>query len=165
MPASTSQALTVTVRRGSTNDDLGPVPHARNHVVEEQVGLGFERIGADDHDRVGEPVVLIGVVQFVDAHVARGVHFGIVGRAVVDAAVLHLHRLEVELAGAPGVLVAAGRAAMVEHRDEEVVLVVLVDHARRDARHEIERIVPACRLPGAVAPDHRLARAAAAACR
>ena len=137
-------------------DDLRTVPHPRNHVIEKQVGLRFERVGTDDHNRVGEPIVRVGVIELIDAHVAAGVHLGIVGRAVVDPAVLHLHRLEVELAGAPGVFIAAGRAAMVEHRDEQVVLVVLVDHARRDSGDQVEGVVPACRLPRAVPPDQWL---------
>ena len=125
-------------------------------MIEEQVRLGLQRIGTDQENRVGEAIVLIGVVELADAHVAGRMNFRIIGRPIVDAAVLHLHRLEIELAGAPGVLVAASRATMVEHGDEEIVLIVLVDDARRDARNEIERVVPARRLPGAVTPDHRL---------
>ena len=94
----------------------------RHPVVEEVVGLGFERVGADRDDRVGEFGVLVAVVEFANAHVARGVDFGIVGRTIVDADVLDLHRPEIELAGAPGVLVAAAGAAMVEGRDEQAVL-------------------------------------------
>jgi hypothetical protein len=57
----------------------------RDPVVEEVVGLGLERVGADDHDGVGQLGVLVAVVELADAHVARRVDFGIVGRAVVDA--------------------------------------------------------------------------------
>ena len=138
------------------DDHAGAVPHARHHVVEEQVGLGLEGIGADQEDRVGERVVLVAVVQLADAHVAGRVHLGVVGRPVVNPAVLDLHRAEIELARAPGVLVAAGRAAVVEHRDVEIVLVVLVDVAGGDPGNQIERIVPRGRLPRAVTPDHRL---------
>ena len=77
----------------------------------------------------------------------------------MDAAVLHLHRPEVELAGAPGVLIPAGAAAVVEHRDVKVVLVLLVDDTRGDAGHEVQCIIPRGRLPGAVAPDHRFRQA------
>ena len=62
-----------------------------NPVIEEVVGLGFERVGADRNDGVGEFGVLVAVVQFAHAHVARGMDFGIVGRTIVDADVLHLH--------------------------------------------------------------------------
>ena len=94
----------------------------RHPVIEEIVGLGFERVGADRHDGVGELGILVAVVQFADAHVAGGMDLGIVGRPVVDADVLHLHGAEIELAGAPGVFVAAAGAAMVEGRDEQPVL-------------------------------------------
>ncbi len=137
----------------------GVAPHAGDHVVQKEVRLRLERVRPDHEDRVGQAVILVAVVQLADAHVAGGMDLGVVGRAIVDAAVLDLHRLEVELARAPGVLVAAGRAAMVEHRDEEVVLVVLVDHTGGHTRDEVKRILPAGRLQGAVAPDHRLGQA------
>ena len=128
----------------------------RHPVVEEVVGLGLERVGADRNDRVGELGVLVAVVEFAHAHVAGRVDFGIVGGAVVDADVLDLHGAEIELAGAPGVLVAAARAAVVEHGDEQPVLALLLDDRRGDARDEVERIVPGGRLHLAVAPDHRV---------
>ena len=131
----------------------------RHPVVQEVVGLGFERVGADGDDRVGELGVLVAVVEFADAHVAGGVDLGIVGRAVVDADVLDLHGAEIELAGAPGVLVAAAGAAVVEGGDEQPVLALLVDHRDGDARDEVERVVPARRLHLAVAPDHRVGEA------
>ena len=170
LPASASQALTVTVRRGSTmtmraaacvssgssacflaSDDAAQV---RDPVVQEVVGLGLERVGADRHDRVGELRVLVAVVQLAHAHVARGVDLAVVGRAVVDADVLDLHGTEIELAGAPGVLVAAARTAMVEGGDEQAVLALLLDHPGGDLGHERERVVPGGRLHLAVAPDH-----------
>ena len=128
----------------------------RDPVVEEVVGLGLERVGADRHDGVGELGVLVAVVELAHAHVAGGVDLGVVGRAVVDADVLDLHRLEVELAGAPGVLVAAAGAAVVEGRDEEAVLALLLDHRDGHARHEVERVLPARRHLHALAPDHRV---------
>ena len=128
----------------------------RHPVVQEIVGLRLERVGADGEDRVGELGVLVAIVELADAHVARRVDFGIVGGAIVDADVLHLHGAEIELAGAPGVLVAAAGAAMVEGGDEEAVLALLVDDGGRDARDEVERVVPAGRLHLAVAPDHRI---------
>ena len=91
----------------------------RNPVVEEIVGLGFERVVADRNDGVGQLGVLVAVVQLADAHVAGGVDFRVVGGAVVDADVLHLHGAEIELSGAPGVFISAGRAAMVEDGDEQ----------------------------------------------
>ena len=165
----------MTVRRGSTMmmraccDRLGAelglllvhrgAAQIRHPVIEEIVGLGFERVGADRHDRVGELRVLVAVVQFADAHVARGVNLGIVGRAIVDADVLHLHGAEIELAGAPGVLVAAAGAAVIEGGDEQPVLAHVVDDRDGDARDEIERVVPARRLHLAVAPHHRVGEA------
>ena len=125
-------------------------------MIEEVVGLGFERVGADREDGVGEFGILVAVVEFADAHVARRVDLGIVGRAIVNADVLDLHRAEIELARAPGVLVAATGAAMVEGRDEEAVLTLLVDDRNRDPGDEVERIVPARRLHLAIAPDHRV---------
>ena len=43
---------------------------------------------------------------------------------------------------------------MVEGRDEEPVLALLLDHRGGDPRHEVERVVPGGRLHLAVAPDH-----------
>ena len=80
--------------------------------------MGFQTIGADDEERVGEFGILITVVQFAHAHVARGMDLGVVGRPIMDADVLDLHGAEIELAGAPGVLVSAASAAMVEGGDE-----------------------------------------------
>ncbi len=91
------------------DDHLRALSHAWNHVVQKQVGLGFQRVGADDHHGVGQLIVLVVIVQLAHAHVAGRMDFGVVGRPIVDAAVPDLHRLEVEFAGAPGVLVAAGR--------------------------------------------------------
>ena len=125
-------------------------------VIQEIVGLGFERVGADRDDGVGKLGILVAVVQFADAHVARRVDFGIVGRPIVDADVLDLHRPEIELAGAPGVLIAAARAAMIEGGDEQAILALIVDDRGGDARDEIERVVPAGRLHLAVAPDQRI---------
>ena len=128
-------------------------------MIEEVVGLGFERIVADRDERVGQLGVLVAIVQFADAHVAGRVDLRIVGWPVVDADVLHLHGAEIELSGAPGVLVAAGRAAMVEDGDEEPVLALVLDDGRRDAGDEVERVVPRGRLHLAVAPDHRIGEA------
>ena len=69
-------------------------------MIEEIVGLSFERIGADGDDRVGKLRILVTIVEFADAHVARCMHLGIVSRAVVDADVLDLHRAEIKLARA-----------------------------------------------------------------
>jgi hypothetical protein len=66
----------------------------RDPVVEEVVGLGLERVGADRHDGVGEFGVLVAVVELAHPHVAGGVDLRVVGRAVVDADVLDLHRFE-----------------------------------------------------------------------
>ena len=131
----------------------------RDPVVQEVVGLGLERVGADREDRVGELGVLVAVVELADAHVAGGMDLGIVGGAIVDADVLDLHRPEIELAGAPGVLVAAAGAAVIEGGDEQAVLALLVDHRGGHARDEVERVVPARRLHLAVAPDHRVGQA------
>ena len=128
-------------------------------MVEEVVGLGFERVGADRDDGVGKFGILVAIVEFANAHVAGGVDFGIVGRPVMDADVLDLHRSEIELAGAPGVFVAAAGAAMVEGGDEQTVLAHVVDDGDRDTRDEIQRIIPAGRLHLAVAPDHRIGQA------
>jgi hypothetical protein len=73
--------------------------------------------------------------------------------------VLDLHRAEIELSGAPGVFVAAAGAAVIKSRDEQTILALGVDHRRRHARHEVERIVPARRLHLAVAPDHGFGQA------
>ena len=108
----------------------------RDPVVQEVVGLGLERVGADGHDRVGELGVFVAVVELAHAHVAGGVDLAVVGRAVVDPDVLDLHRLEIELAGAPGVLVAAAGAAMVEGRDEQPVVALLLDHPGGDLGHQ-----------------------------
>jgi hypothetical protein len=128
----------------------------RDPVVEEVVGLGLERVGADDEDGVGDLRVLVAVVELSDAHVAAGMDLRVVGRAVVDADVPHLHCLEVELAGAPGELVAAARPAVVGAGDDERVLVAVGDDPRRYACDEVERVVPTRRLHLAVAPDERI---------
>ena len=128
-------------------------------MVQEIIGLGFQRVRADRDDGVGEFGVFVAVVEFAHAHVARGVHLGIVGRSIVDADVLHLHGTEIELAGAPGVLIAAAGTAVIVGRDEQPILAHFVDHADGDARNQIERIVPACRLHLPVAPHHRVRQA------
>jgi hypothetical protein len=128
-------------------------------MVQEIVGLGLQRIGAHHDDRVGELRILVAVVELADAHVARGVDLGIVGGPVVDPDILHLHGAEIELAGAPGVLVAAPGAAMVESGDEKPVLALILDDLARDPGHEIERIIPGRRRHRAVAPDHRVREA------
>ncbi len=101
-------------------------------VIEEVVGLGLQGVGAAGDDGVAELGVLIAVVQLADAHVAGRVDLAVVGRAVVDADVLDLHGGEVELPGAPGVLVAAAGAAVIEGGDEDPVLALLVDHPLGD---------------------------------
>ena len=126
----------------------------RNPVIEEIVGLRFERVGAHRDDRIREFGVLVAIVEFADAHVARRVDLGIVGRTIVDANVLDLHSSEIELSGAPGVLVSAARAAMIERGDEQAIFALIRDHRRRNARDEIERVVPTGRLHLAVAPNH-----------
>ena len=73
----------------------------RHPVVQEIVGLRLQRVGADRDDRVGEFGVFVAVVELAHAHVARAVHLAVVGRAIVDADVLDLHALEIELAGRP----------------------------------------------------------------
>ena len=82
-------------------------------MAEEVVGLRLQRIGADGDDGVGKLGVFIAVVQLAHAHVACAVHFAVIGRAIVDPDVLDFHALEIELAGRPGVFVAAAGAAMV----------------------------------------------------
>mmetsp|Transcript_155 Transcript_155/g.494 ORF Transcript_155/g.494 Transcript_155/m.494 type:complete len:223 (-) Transcript_155:2372-3040(-) len=56
------------------DDDTRAALHAGHHVVQKQVGLRFERVCPHDHDRVGGGVVLIGIVQLVYAHIARGMN-------------------------------------------------------------------------------------------
>ena len=90
----------------------------RNPVIEEVIGLGFERVGADGHDGVSKFSVFVAIVKFTDAHVARGVNFRIICRAIVDADVLDLHGAEIELSSAPGVFIATASAAMIERRNE-----------------------------------------------
>ena len=131
----------------------------RDPVVEEVVGLTFQRVAAPGDQRVGQFGILIGVVELADPHVAGRVHLGIVGGAVVDADILDLHRPEIELAGRPGVLVAAARAAMVEHRHDQIVLALFGDDPRRHAGDEVIGILPARLLIGAIAPDQRIGEA------
>ena len=139
------------VERGATQ--------VRNPVVQEVVRLGFEGIVADRHQSVGELGVLIAIVQFADAHVTGRMDLRIVGGAVVDADILDLHGTEIELSGAPGIFVAAGRAAMVENGDEEPVLALFFDDRGSNARDQVERVIPRGRLHLAVAPDHRVGEA------
>ena len=75
----------------------------------------------------------------------------------MDADVLDLHRLEIELARPPRVLVAAAGAAVVERGDEQVVLAAgLLDHGNGHACHQIECVVPGRRLHLPVAEHHRV---------
>ncbi len=131
----------------------------RHPMVQEIVGLGFERIGADRDDGVGELRVLIAVVEFAHAHVARGMDFGIVGRTIMDADVLDLHRTEIELARAPGILIAAARAAVIEGGNKQSVLAHVIDDSDGHARDEIKRVVPTGRLHLPVAPHHGVGQA------
>ena len=84
-------------------------------MVEEIIGLGLERIGADSDNRVGEFGVLVTIIEFANSHVSSGMHLGVVSRAIVDTDVLDLHRAEIELSRAPGIFVAAAGAAVIEH--------------------------------------------------
>ena len=97
---------------------------------------------ADRHDGVGEFGVLIAVVQLAHAHVARAVHLAVVGRTIVDPDVLDLHALEIELAGRPGVLVAAAGAAMIVGGDDEPILPLRLDNPARHLGDETDRVVP-----------------------
>ena len=45
----------------------------------------------------------------------------------MDADVFDLHRPKIELAGAPGILITAARTAMIEGRDEQAVLALVID--------------------------------------
>ena len=90
----------------------------RHPVVEEIVGLRLQRIGAHRNDSVGKLRVLITIIEFTHAHVARGMDFGVIGWTIVDADVLYLHGTEVELASAPSILVAATGTPVVESGDE-----------------------------------------------
>src|SRR6266403_2648646 len=123
-------------------------------VIQEVVRLGFERIGSNSNDGVGEFGVLIAVVEFAHAHVARGMDFGVVGGPIVYTDVLDLHRPEVQLARAPGIFVATACAAVVESGDEDPVFTHVVHHRNGHARDQIERVVPAGRLHLPVAPNH-----------
>ena len=127
----------------------------RHPMVQEVVGLRLQRVASHRHDRVGEFGIFVAVVQLADAHVARAVHFAVVGRAIVDADVLDLHALEIELAGRPGVFVAAAGAAMIVSRDDQAVLALRLDNAPRHLGDEIDRVVPGGRRQDAVAPDER----------
>ena len=127
-------------------------------MVQEVVGLCFQRIGADGDNRVGKFGVLVAIVELPDAHVTRAVHLGVIGRTVVDADVLDLHRTEVELSGAPGIFVTAGGTAVVEHRNKEAILALLGDYRRGHAGNQIQRVIPTCRLHGTVAPHHRVGK-------
>ncbi len=135
---------------------LSAALQTRNHVVQIKVGLRFHGVRAEHEDRVGQRVVLVGVVQFVHAHVARRMDLRVVGGSVMDPAVLDLHALEIELAGAPGVLVAAGAATVVEHRDHQVILGPFGHDTRSHAGHKVERVFPGGRLPDTIAPDQRI---------
>ena len=60
----------------------------------------------------------------------------------MDADVFDLHALEIELAGRPGVFVAAAGAAMVVRRHDEPVFALRLNNPARDLRDEIDRVVP-----------------------
>ena len=70
-------------------------------VIEEIVGLRFIRVAADGHDAVGDFGILVAVVQLHDAHLARGMALGVVGRPVVDAHQRGLQGGEHQLARCP----------------------------------------------------------------
>ena len=71
-----------------------------------------------------------------------GVDLGIVGRAIVDADVLDLHAVEIELAGGPGVFVTASGAAMIKGGDDQAVLALFLDNPARYLGGEPQRVVP-----------------------
>ena len=125
-------------------------------MVQEVVRLRFERVGAHGDDRVGELGVFVAIVEFAHAHVARRMDLRVVGRPIVDADVLDLHAVEVELAGGPGILVAAAGTAVVERRDDEAVFALLLDDTPRDLGDEPKRVVPRGRVHAAIAIDHRV---------
>src|SRR3954453_17883678 len=84
---------------------------------------------------------------------------GVVGRAVVNADVLDLHALEIELAGRPGILVTTAGAAMIEGGDDHAVLPLFLDDAAGDLRRESDGVVPGGRRHGAVTVDQRFRQA------
>ena len=129
--------------------------HVRQPVIEEVIRLRLERVGSDGNDRVGEFGVLVAIVELAHAHVAGGMDLGIVGGAIVDADVLDLHAVEIELAGGPGVFVTAAGAAMVKGGDDQAVLALLLDDAAGHLGGEPQRVVPGCRDHAAVAIDER----------
>lgn len=43
-------------------------------VIEEIVGLGFQRVGADGDDGVGELGIFIAIVDFANAYIAGGMN-------------------------------------------------------------------------------------------
>ena len=92
----------------------GRAAQIRHPMVQEIIGLSLQRIASSRNDRVRKLGVLIAIVELANAHVAGRMHLRIIGRAIVDADVLDLHRGEIELAGAPGVFVTAACAAMIE---------------------------------------------------
>ena len=118
-----------------------------------------KRVRSDRYDRVGEFSVLIAIVEFANPHIASRMHLGVVSWPIVNADVLDLHGAEIELSRAPCIFIAAAGPAVIESRNVQAVFALGVDHRRRHARHEVERVVPARRLHLAVAPYHRLSQA------
>src|SRR4029453_10008166 len=46
--------------------------------IREVIGLGFERVGSNRDDGVGQFGILVAIVELADPHIAGGVYFGIV---------------------------------------------------------------------------------------
>ena len=90
----------------------------RDPVIEKVIGLRLERVCTDRNDCVGKFGIFVAIVQLSDTHIACRVNLGIVCWTIVDANILDLHRAEIELSGAPGILVAAPGAAVVESGNE-----------------------------------------------
>jgi len=112
-------------------------------MVQEIVCLGFERVGSDNHNGVGEFRILVAVVQFTHSHITSGMDLGVISRTVMYSDVLDLHRPEIELAGAPCILVAAARSTMIKGRHEHPILAHIVDDRDGDARNEVAALFSA----------------------
>ena len=111
-------------------------------MVQEVVGLSLERIRSNRKDRVGQFSIFVAIVQLPDAHVSCRMNLGVVGRPIVDPDIFYLHALEVDFPGRPGIFIASAGASVIESRDKQPVLALLLNHTSCHFGHEADRVVP-----------------------
>ena len=128
-------------------------------MVQKVIGLRLVRVGTDTENAVGQLRIFVTVVQFTDAHLARGVTFRVVGGPVVNSHHWCLEGAEHQLARAPGVFKAAAGAAVVKAIEQNAAGAIVVENLLGQSCVQRQRVVPAGVQPLVAAKDARIFQA------